>query len=43
MWDLRYDTNEHMYETETHSWTERTNLWFPRLRELGEQWSKDWG
>ena len=26
MWNLKYDTNEHMWETETDSQTERTDL-----------------
>ena len=32
MWNLKYDTNEAIYETETDSQTERTDLWLP----LGE-------
>ena len=27
MWNLKYDTNETIYETETDSWTQRTALW----------------
>ena len=38
-WNLKYDTNELIYETETDSQTERTDLWLPRGRELGEGWS----
>ena len=34
MWNLKYDTNELIYETETQ--TERTNLWLPRGSGLGE-------
>ena len=30
MWDLKYDTNGHTYETEIDSQTQRTDLWFPR-------------
>ena len=30
MWNLKYDTNEHMYETETDSQTKRTDLSLPR-------------
>ena len=37
MWNLKYNTNELMYETETNSQTERTDLWLPR----GEGWGRD--
>ena len=30
MWNLKYNTNEHIYETETDSQTQRTDLWLPR-------------
>ena len=30
MWNLKYDTNEVIYETETDSRTYRTDLWLPR-------------
>ena len=30
MWNLKYDTNELIYETETDSWIQRTDLWLPR-------------
>ena len=30
MWNLKYDTNEHIYKTETDSLTQRTNLWLPK-------------
>ena len=33
MWNLKYDTNEHIYETKTDSWTQRTQLGLPRRRE----------
>ena len=36
MWNLKYDTNEHIYETETYSEMKRTDLWLSRGR-------KDWG
>ena len=29
MWNLKYDTNEHIYKTQTDSQTEKTNLWLP--------------
>ena len=32
MWNLKYDTNELIYETETDSQTRRTDLWLPRGR-----------
>ena len=35
MWNLKYDTNEPIYETETDSWTQRTDLWLPRGRGCG--------
>ena len=40
MWNLKYDTNELIYETETDTWVQRTDLWFPRGRE-GER-GMDW-
>ena len=36
MWNLKYDTNESIYETEIDSGTQRTDLWLPRGRELKE-------
>ena len=44
MWNLKYDTNEHIYETKTDSWAQRTQLGLPRRREgwriegLGKKW-----
>ena len=38
MWNLKYDTNEHIYETETESQTQRTDFWLPRGRWVGEGW-----
>ena len=32
MWNLKYGTNEPLYETETDSQTQRTDLWLPRGR-----------
>ena len=32
MWNLKWDTNEHIYWTETDSQTLRTDLWLPRGR-----------
>ena len=40
MWNLKYGTNEPIYETETDSQTERTDLWLQRGREGGE--GMDW-
>ena len=40
MWNLKYDTNERIYETQTDSQTERTDLWLPRGR--GGRGGKDW-
>ena len=28
MWNLKYDTNEHIYATDSH--TQRIDLWLPR-------------
>ena len=36
MWNLKYDTNEPIYETETESQTERVDWWLPRGRGVGE-------
>ena len=33
MWNLKYDTNEHIYETETDI---GNRLWLPRGRGVGE-------
>ena len=30
MWNLKYDTNEPIYETKRESWTQRTDRWLPR-------------
>ena len=30
MWNLKYDTNELIYETETDTQTLRTELWLPK-------------
>ena len=35
IWNLKYDTNQHIYETETYSQTQRTDLWLPSW-EVGE-------
>ena len=35
MWNLKYDTNELIYETETDAQTERADLWLPRGRGEG--------
>ena len=35
MWNLKYDTNEPIYETETNSQTSTTDLWLSRGREDG--------
>ena len=40
MWNLKYDTNEHIYETETDSHIQRTDLWLPRRG--GGGGGKDW-
>ena len=30
MWNLKYGTNELIYETETDSQTQKTNFWLPK-------------
>ena len=30
LWNLKYDTNEHIYSSETDSQTQRTKWWLPR-------------
>ena len=39
MWNLKYDTNEPIYETETESRTWRTDWSLPMGRGLEEGWS----
>ena len=34
-WNLKYDTNELIYETETESYIQRTNGWSPYGRGVG--------
>ena len=43
MWNLKYDTNEHIYETETDLQTWRTDLRLPRGRGEGESWTGSLG
>ena len=40
MWNLKYDTNELMYETEADSQTWRTDIWLPvgRQGRRGMDW-----
>ena len=38
MWNLKYDTNELIYETETDSQTQRADLWLPREVGVGKEW-----
>ena len=33
MWNLKYDTNELIYETERDSQAQRTELWLPGVGE----------
>ena len=37
MWNLKYNTNEPLYETETDPQTQRTDLGLPRGRGSGEE------
>ena len=43
MWNLKYDTNEPIYETETDSRTWRTDLWLPMGKGLEERWTGSLG
>ena len=43
MWNLKYDTNEPIYETETESQTQRTDWWLPRGQGVGEGWTGSLG
>ena len=43
MWNLKYDTNELIWETETDSQIQRTDLWLPRGRKDGEGMEWDFG
>ena len=40
MWNLKYGTDDHIYETETDSQTQRTDLWL--LKGRGREWD-GWG
>ena len=42
MWDQKYDTYEHIYETEIDSQTERTDLQLPRRRGVGKGGTGVW-
>ena len=42
MWSLKYDANELIYETETDC-RQRKDLWLPRQRGEGEEWTGVWG
>ena len=41
MWNLKYDTNEHIYETDSQ--TQRTDLCLPREVGWGENGVRVWG
>ena len=41
MWNLKYETNEPIYETESQ--TQRIDWWLPRGRGIGEGWSERLG
>ena len=43
MWNLKYDTNEPIYDTETDSQTERRDLWLPRGKGGGGGMDWDFG
>ena len=43
MWNVKYDTNELIYEAETDSQRQRTDLCLPRGAEVREGRSGVWG
>ena len=43
MWNLRYDTNEPVYETETESQTQTADCWWPRAGCWGRDGEGGWG
>ena len=43
MWNLKYDTNELIYETETDSLTQEADLWLPRELEGGREMNWEFG
>ena len=43
MWNLKYGTDEPIFEREADSRTRRTDLWLPRQRRMGEGWSRRLG
>ena len=43
MWNLKYDTNEHIYKIETDSKAQRTEVWLPRERREGEELKQKFG
>ena len=36
-WNLKYDTNELIYEAETDSQRQKPNLWLPKRKEVGDK------
>ena len=38
MWNLKHNTNEHIYERETDTLTQKTDVWLPRLGGGGKDW-----
>ena len=40
LWNLKYDTNVHIYKTEIDSQIQRAHLWLPRDGEEGEGWTE---
>ena len=43
MWNLKYDTNDHIYKIETDSQTQKTDLCLLRGRTVGEECSVSLG
>ena len=43
MWNLKYDTNDHIYKIETDAQTQKTDLCLLRGRRVGEEYSVSLG
>ena len=43
IWNLKYGTNEPSYKTETDSKTQRTDMWLPKGRGEGVEWTGSLG
>ena len=43
MWNVKYGTNEPIHKTETDSKTQRTDMWLPKGRGEGVEWTGSLG